>query len=241
MKYQPTIPALFAFAAIALTSCGEKKSEPAAAASTAPAAAASTGVANGKPLEVTFPPELIEGTPKPINVPNLVQAPTSAPEFKVAEGTVLLSKGKKVTSSDANPIIGSLDLITDGDKDAGEGYFVELLDGLQWVQIDLEKTSEIAAVWTWHFHSQKRAYHDVIIQVSDDPEFKTGVTTIYNNDYDDSAKMGKGSDNPYVETRFGMVADGKGTKGRYVRLYSRGNTSNEMNHYIEVEVYGKPL
>jgi len=24
-----------------------------------------------------------------------------------------------------------------------------------------------------------------------------------------------------------------------VRLYSNGNTSNEMNHYIEVEVYGK--
>jgi hypothetical protein len=32
---------------------------------------------------------------------------------------------------------------------------------------------------------------------------------------------------------------GKGTKGRYVRLYSNGSTANEMNHYIEVEVYGK--
>jgi hypothetical protein len=198
--------------------------------------------AAGKPLEVTFPPELIEGTPKPINLPVAVnQAPATAPEFKVPEGTVLLSKGKKVTSSDENPIIGSLDLVTDGDKDAGEGYFVELLDGLQWVQIDLEKSAEVAAVWTWHFHSQKRAYHDVIVQISDDAAFKTGVTTIYNNDYDDSAKMGKGSDNPYVETRFGMVADGKGAKGRYIRLYSNGNTSNEMNHYIEVEVYGKSL
>ena len=97
----------------------------------------------------------------------------------------------------------------------------------------------MSAVRVWHFHSQKRAYNDVIIQVSDDPEFKTGVTTIFNNDYDDSAKMGKGADRPYVESRFGMIADGKGTKGRYVRLYSNGNTSNEMNHYIEVEVYGK--
>ena len=74
--------------------------------------------------------------------------------------------------------------------------------------------------------------------LADDPEFKTGVTTVYNNDYDDSAKMGKGSDRPYVETRFGLLVDGKGTKGRYVRLYSNGNTSNEMNHYIEVEVFG---
>ena len=28
-------------------------------------------------------------------------------------------------------------------------------------------------------------------------------------------------------------------KGRYVRLYSNGNTSNDTNHYIEVEVYGR--
>jgi len=191
-------------------------------------------------LSTVFPPELIEGTPKPMKVPNLVPAPTKAPEFFVPAGTVLLSKGKKVTSSDANPIIGSLDLVTDGEKDAGEGYYVELLDGLQWVQIDLEKTAAIHAIWIWHFHSQRRAYHDVIVQISDDPEFKAGVTTVYNNDYDGTANMGKATDNPYVETRFGMIVDGKGTKGRYVRLYSNGNTSNEMNHYIEVEVYGIP-
>jgi len=33
----------------------------------------------------------------------------------------------------------------------------------------------------------------------------------------------------------------KGTKGRYVRLHSQGNTSNDQNHYIEVEVYGIPI
>jgi len=191
------------------------------------------------PLATTLPPELIEGTPKPIKIPNLVQAPTKPPEFLVPAGTELLSKGKKVTGSDTNPIIGTLDLITDGDKDAGEGYFVELLEGKQWVQIDLEKSASIAAIWVWHFHSQKRAYNAVIAQISDDPEFKSGVTTVYNNDYANVAKMGKGGDNPYVETRFGKIIDGKGTKGRYVRLYSAGNSSNEMNHYIEVEVYGK--
>jgi len=195
---------------------------------------------SGTPLLPDFPPELIEGTPKPIHLPNLVPAPTKAPEFFVPEGTVLLSKGKPVSSSDDNPIIGSLDLITDGDKDAGEGYFVELLDGLQWVQIDLEKSASIHAVWLWHFHSQRRAYHDVIVRISDDPQFKTGVTTVFNNDYDQSAMLGKAMDKPYVETRFGMIVDGKGTKGRYVRLYSNGNTSNEMNHYIEVEVFGIP-
>ena len=240
MKHKLIVPAFIALSALALTSCG-KKSEPAAsdAAPPADAPAAPVGTVGGVVLVTELPPELIEGTPKPINVPNLVQAPSKAPEFLVPEGTTLLSKGKPVTSSDDAPIIGELELITDGDKEAGEGYFVELLDGLQWVQIDLEKTDTISAIWIWHFHSQKRAYNDVIVQVSDDAEFKTGVTTIYNNDYDESAKMGKGTDRPYVESRFGVLIDGKGTKGRYVRLYSNGNTSNEMNHYIEVEVYGK--
>lgn len=190
-------------------------------------------------LTTELPPELIEGTPKPINLPNLEQAPTKAPTLKVPEGTKLLSKDKPVTSSDSEPLIGELKLITDGDKEAADGYFVELSDGLQWVQIDLQKAADIHAIWLWHFHSQKRAYNDVIIQVSDDPEFKKDVKTIFNNDYDESAKMGKGTDRPYVESRYGMLVNAKATKGRYVRLYSAGNTSNEMNHYIEVEVFGK--
>ena len=218
MKYQYNIP----FALMSTLAFAEEKS-----------------AAGSVPLKTELPPDLIEGTPKPMNVPNLVQAPTNDPEFLVPAGTTLLSKDKKVSSSDSNPIIGDLTLITDGDKDAGEGYFVELLDGTQWVQIDLEKSAAVSAIWVWHFHSQKRAYNDVIVQISDDAEFKTGVTTVYNNDYDDSSKMGKGTDSPYVESRFGLIVDGKGTKGRYVRLISKGNTSNEMNHYIEVEVYGK--
>lgn len=219
---------LAAPALLLLAACGEKSGSTTAA-----------GTEGGVPLATDLPPELIEGTPKPINVPNLVPAPTAAPEFLVPEGTELLSKGKPVTSSDDMPLIGSLDLITDGDKDAGEGYFVELMDGTQWVQIDLEQEADISAVYVWHFHSQKRAYHDVIVQISDDPEFKQGVTTVYNNDYDNSSGMGQGSDHPYVETRYGKVIDAKGTKGRYVRLFSKGNTSDEMNHYIEVEVFGK--
>jgi hypothetical protein len=192
-----------------------------------------------EPLTTEIPPELIEGTPMPIKVPNLVPAPKKMPSLNVPAGTVLLSKGKPVTGSDDFPIIGELEYITDGDKLGGEGYFVELMDGVQWIQIDLEASAEIAAIWIWHFHSQARAYHDVIVQVSDDEEFASGVKTLYNNDYDNSAGLGKGSDKSYVESRFGLLVDGKGSKGRYVRLYSAGNTSNDMNHYIEVEVFGK--
>jgi len=233
MKKTLVISILSASSLLLITSCKDSGGS-----------AGSGGLGSGTPggvaLETEIPPENIEGTPKPPKgIPNLVQPPSKAPAFLVPAGTVLLSKGKTVTSSDDYPIIGTLDLITDGEKDAGEGYFVELMDGTQWVQIDLEKSSTVSAIWTWHFHSQKRAYNDVIIQISDDAEFKTGVTTVYNNDYDNSSQFGKGSDNPYVESRFGLLVDGKGTKGRYVRLYSKGNSSNEMNHYIEVEVSGK--
>lgn len=216
------------------TACGDKATSDDNSA--APEAAASSG---SIALTTEIPPELIEGTPQPIKVANLEQAPTSAPSLAVPEGTVLLSAGKPVTGSDDFPIIGELEYITDGDKEAGEGYFVELMDGLQWVQIDLEAEAELAAIWIWHYHSQKRAYHDVIVHVSNDPEFATGVTTLFNNDYDNSVEQGKGNAKPYVETRFGKLIDAKNTKAQYVRLYSNGNTANDMNHYIEVEVFGK--
>jgi hypothetical protein len=189
-------------------------------------------------LTTQLPPELIEGTPQPIKVPNLELAPQKAPTVLVSKDTVLLSNGMTVTASDDFPIIGELEYITDGDKDAGEGYFVELMDGLQWIQIDLQKTYVLSAIWIWHYHSQKRAYHDVIVQVSNDRNFSNEVTTLFNNDYDNTSELGKGSDYPYVESHFGKLINAEGAEARYIRLYSYGNTSNDMNHYIEVEVYG---
>lgn len=225
-----------ALSALLFAACGDKSASSSDDAASGDSSSAPAG--GGMTLTTEIPPELIEGTPQPIKVPNLEQAPKSAPTLTVPEGTKLLSAGIKPTSSDDWPIIGNLEYITDGDKEAGEGYFVELMDGLQWVQLDLGAPAELQAIWIWHYHSQARAYHDVIVQVSNDPEFKEGVTTLFNNDYDNSAEMGKGSNKPYVETRFGKLVDAKDTEAQYVRLYSNGNTSNDMNHYIEVEVYG---
>src|SRR5690606_19841319 len=133
---------------------------------------------------------------------------------------------------------GELSFITDGDKSGPDGTYVELGPGLQWVQVDLGASANIAAIAVWHFHSQARVYHDVIVQVSNDKDFKSGVTTLFNNDNDNSAKLGRGSDRPYMDTFQGRVIDGKNTTARYVRLYSNGNTSDELNHYCEVEVFG---
>jgi hypothetical protein len=193
------------------------------------------------PLKTDLPKPLFVGTPVPIKVPNL-EPPLKGkrPDFMVPAGTSNLAKGKKVTASDSDPVVGTLDLITDGDKEGDEGSWVELGPGKQWVQIDLEKDADISAVLVWHFHSQARVYFDVVVQVSDDPTFTKGVTTIFNADASNELGLGAGSDRPYIETYEGKLIDAKGVKGRYVRLYSKGNTTNKLNHYIEVEIWGKP-
>ncbi|MFA5263203.1 MAG: discoidin domain-containing protein [Opitutaceae bacterium] len=192
------------------------------------------------PLKIEFPPPMITGTPVPVKLPNLEAPNTPPPEVLVPAGVTNLAKGKTVTGSDSAPVIGDLNLITDGDKSSDEGSFVEFEKGLQWVQIDLGARAELYAVALWHFHSQLRAYHDVIVQISNDPEFKEGVATIFNNDYDNSSKLGAGKDPSYIETNKGRLIPARKTVGRYVRLYSNGSTSNPFNHYIEVEVYGLP-
>jgi hypothetical protein len=192
-------------------------------------------------LKTQLPPPLFVGTPAPFKVPNL-EPPTRGkrPDFYVPAGTLNLAKNKKVTSSDDNPNVGTLDMIVDGDKDGNEGSWVELGPGKQWVQIDLAKKANIYAILVWHFHAQARVYRDVVVQVSDDPTFKSGVTTIFNNDLSNDSGLGAGKDLGYIETYQGKLIDAKGVTGRYVRLYSNGNTSNKLNHYIEVEVWGKP-
>ena len=193
------------------------------------------------PLKTDLPKPLFVGTPVPINVPNLEpEQKEKRADFLVPAGTENLAKVKKVTASDSEPVVGTLDLVTDGDKEGDEGSWVELGPGKQWIQIDLEKESDIYAVLVWHFHSQKRVYFDVVAQVSDDPKFEKGVTTIFNADAGNELGLGAGKDLPYIETYQGKLIDAKGVKGRYVRLYSKGNTTNKLNHYIEVEVWGKP-
>lgn len=193
-------------------------------------------------IKIEFPKPMFIGTPVPAKLPNLEQPDPSkiVKSFQAPKGTVNLAKDKEVTSSDPAPIIGDLPLVTDGDADGSDGCFVELAPGPQWVQIDLGAPTSINKVAVWHYHKQAQAYVDVVIQVSDDKEFKTGVTTLFNSDHDDTLKMGAGADPAYIETNHGRVIDGKNTKAQYVRLYSNGNTSNEMNHYCEVAVYGVP-
>jgi hypothetical protein len=211
-----------------------------------PAAAQSQASGKLVPLVVELPKPMFVGTPK-----NLKPSPTlekysekPRPPLQVPAGLKNLALKKKVTSSDSSPVIGELTMVTDGDKEGSDGSFVELAPGKQWVQIDLEKPADVYALVIWHFHAEGRVYHDVIAQVADDADFTKNVQTVYNNDFDNTSGLGVGKQLEYIEDYRGRVIDarqnGKPVTGRYVRLYSNGNTSNDQNHYIEVEVFGKP-
>ena len=129
-------------------------------------------------------------------------------------------------------------MTTDDDADGNE--FVQLKEGKQWIQIDLEESKTLYAAHLWHFHQKPRVYFDVIIQLSDDEDFIKGVKTVFNNDHDNSSGFGKGKNKNYVEEYYGKsIKFAKPVKGRYVRFYSNGNHVNKSNHYCEVHVYGK--
>jgi hypothetical protein len=193
------------------------------------------------PIDIKLPKPMFVGTPQNVQVTNL-EKPLGAPRppFLAPEGTRNVALGKPVVSSDREPIIGEVEMITDGDKEAADGSYIELAPSLQSVTIDLGEECDIYAVLLWHYHKEARVYFDVVVQAADDPDFIVNVRTLFNNDDDNSAGLGAGSDMHYVETAEGKLIDAGGVRARYVRLYSNGNSSNELNHYIEVEVFGKP-
>ena len=192
-------------------------------------------------LKLKLPKPMFIGTPTNIKSPNLeaVTGKSRGP-FMVPAGTKLLSLKRPVTSSDAAPVIGELDMVNDGEKEGGDGYFIELGPGKQWMQIDLGAPYALHAILVWHYHSQARVYRDVVVQVCDNKDFVKGVQTVFNNDHDNSSGFGVGKDKEYIEVAEGRLFDPKGIKGRYVRMYSNGNTTNDLNHYVEIEVYGTP-
>ncbi|MBW7866143.1 MAG: discoidin domain-containing protein [Candidatus Hydrogenedentes bacterium] len=193
-------------------------------------------------VQIDLPEAFFGGTPIEYYNPEHLEKEDyrDRPPFMAPKGTELVSAGKPVTGSDKSPSLGELKMLVDGDKNYAKNSLIELADGTQWVQIDLGAEHEIYAILLWHFHEGKRVYFDVVVQVANDAEFKDGVTTVHNNDYDNSSGLGAGKDMEYIENNKGRLVDAKGVKARYVRLYSNGNTSDDMNHYVEVEVFGRP-
>ncbi|MCB0730693.1 MAG: hypothetical protein KDC88_06640, partial [Ignavibacteriae bacterium] len=82
---------------------------------------------NMVPIKIDLPKAMFVGTPTNMSIEKL-EKPLGKPRppFLAPEGTKNVALGKAVTSTDDMPIIGEIDYITDGEKDADEGYFVEL-------------------------------------------------------------------------------------------------------------------
>jgi len=208
----------------------------------ASALALSVNAQDKEALTLQLPAPTLKGTPEQLPTgPNIEANSDKAPAaMQIAKGAKNVALGKKVTTSVKPFSETQPEAITDGKKEAFDYDTVEMKKGSQWVQVDLGEAFKIEAIAIWHDHRYIQTMHDVIVQVSDDPEFKTGVTTLFNNDTDNSSGLGVGTDREYFERHFGRVFDGKGTKARYVRGYTKGSHLSALNCWQEIEVYALP-
>ena len=198
-------------------------------------------------IKFVLPPPHITGTPKEIKSDNLEpdrgQGKLRPPIMVEPEyAKKLTNEDTKVTTSE-EPVTGDAEYVVDGDKTLDATAMLQLPSGLQWVQLDLGAEHTISAICVWHDQGDDRVYKDVIMQISNDEKFadKTKITTVFNNDHDQTSKLGlgKGPDKEYRERNDGRPVDAKLTKGRYARVYSAGSSSEPTNNYIEIEVFGK--
>jgi hypothetical protein len=193
------------------------------------------------PLRTKLPKPVFVGTPRLLVSPNLERVTGKVRgEYRIPKGCANLAAERPVTASDTQPFIGRTEMVTDGDKEGDGDSFVELGMGKQWVQIDLGSSLPVFAILVWHYHGEPRVYHDIVVQLADDPDFANNPRTVFNNDHDNSSGLGVGTDKEYIETFEGRLIPVEGLKARYVRLYSNGNTTDDMNDYVEVEVFGQP-
>lgn len=194
------------------------------------------------PLPLQLPQPTLKGTPDDLPTGPGIEPLSDKPRppFMAPKGVTNVALHKKVTISDKNPISGKAEQITDGQKEAFDDQVVEMHKNTQYAQIDLGQPYDIYAVVIWHDHRWLQVFHDVIVQVADDPDFTQNVRTIFNNDMDNSSGRGIGKDREYFETQEGKLIDAKGVKARYLRAYSKGSTLSAFNVVQEIEVWGLP-
>ncbi|MEI7730275.1 MAG: hypothetical protein WCO56_11925 [Verrucomicrobiota bacterium] len=199
-----------------------------------------TAAQDKAPLAIQFPQPTLKGTPEDLPTGPHIEPPSDKPPkpLMVPSDVKNVALNKPVTSP-AQVITGELKQITDGNKEAFDDQVVEMKKGLQYIQVDLEKEYQIFAIAIWNDHRYVQAYRRIIIQLADDAEFTKNVRTLFNNDYENKAGFGVGTDREYFENRYGRTIDGKGEKARYVRWYSNGSNASALNNRQEIEVYGK--
>lgn len=161
--------------------------------------------------------------------------------FLVPAGVTNLALGKPVTASMNTTWSGTFAMVTDGKKEAFHYDLVEFAGGVQWIQLDLEQEHEIYAIVVWHNHIWPEVFQkSVVVQAADNAEFTKNVRTLFNNDHENLAGLGKGTDKQYFEDHEGKLIDAKGIKTRDLRCYSNGSNKSPVNAYQEIEAWGLP-
>ncbi len=157
----------------------------------------------------------------------------------------------KTVTSNGTASIGALSNVTNGNLTRGDYALVSTGSGPKYVQIDLADSYDIVGVnirSDWGTDAASYRYgHDYVVQLAADAAFATGVTTIFNNDADNTLGFGAGADPVYVEP-----VDGGGlhiplaipVTARYVRFWGNGHTrmngtTNGVNTPVEVQVFAK--
>jgi parallel beta-helix repeat protein len=164
---------------------------------------------------------------------------------------VNIALGKTVTTNAPSPGNQPISALTDGVTARDKYVLYGVSDGPKWAQIDLGQAYDIARINIrndWGVSGTYRYGKDIILQVSNDAAFASGVTTVFNNDLDNSSSLGTGTDAEYMELANGsgkdiFLADTIGA--RYVRFWANGHvrtngTYNTSNTPIEIEVYADP-
>ena len=194
-------------------------------------------------LEMTMPRSTFTSDTTKLDKTNLEPSRNGKPRpsiFIPVNATNVLSLKCEVASSDSSLQKEKLCLIVDGNKEIDETKITALDPTIdkQWVQLDLGQEKEIFALCIWHDYTHPYVYQNVVVQLSSDPDFLTGVTTVFNNDWADKLGFGKGRDKEYIETYDGRPVAVDGVKSRYIRLYGRCRLYPQI-HYKEIEVYGR--
>lgn len=157
-----------------------------------------------------------------------------------------LALNKPVTTNAENTT--NLSRVTDGLKDDRNGYFLSsVADGPKYVQVDLGESASIVRLHLtndWGSPGNERINHDVIVQLSNDAAFASGVHTVFNNDADNSSGLGAGTDAEYQESPAGKsIVLVSPIEARYVRVWGNGHTRVHTNEHhsvitpVELEVY----
>lgn len=194
-----------------------------------------------EPLILKLPAPTLKGTPEDLPEGPGIEPLSGKPRpvYLIAKGSKNVAVGKLVTASSTS-FTGDLAQLTDGLKEAYDRDVLEMKRGTQWVQIDLGRVCAVQAIVLWHDHRYIQVRHDVVIQMSNDPEFKEAVITIFNNDQDNSSGLGEGAEREYFETSEGKIVNAKGAAGRYIRCHGRGSSLGALNCWQEIEVYALP-